>query len=137
MHVFCCCFILADATKQVAFHARLTSSPKASAGSIIRFDTLFLNIGHGFDSNTGIFTAPYSGTYMFLIYVDISSDYRAFHLSKNGSDVIACDNDGGMRRITCGLTISLNIGDTIYPRHYNNDGSLNGGANSFFGFKIF
>ncbi|KAK7087354.1 hypothetical protein V1264_021420 [Littorina saxatilis] len=123
----------------VAFSAEMSTEDAihASAGSIIPFDKVIVNTGTGYDPATSFFTAPFDGAYMFFVYADISTDYRALHYYKSGKRVAACDNDGGMRRITCGLTLSLTTADTVSLRHYLSEGSIGAGeASAFSGFRI-
>ncbi|XP_062576277.1 complement C1q tumor necrosis factor-related protein 3-like [Saccostrea cucullata] len=50
----------------VAFDTRLKNFvTNAKVGSKIVFNDVQLNIGTGYDASTGIFTAPYSGVYVF------------------------------------------------------------------------
>ena len=110
----------------------------ASSGSIIPFGHVVVNIGNGFSAATSVFTSPYDGAYMFFVHADISADYRAFELRKNGHTVVACHNDGNMRRIACGTTMSLHAGDEVTVVHaIANTGVVDAGyETAFSGFRI-
>ncbi|XP_045205567.2 complement C1q-like protein 2 [Mercenaria mercenaria] len=55
----------------IAFNAHRTSSLTANTNDVIVFDTVILNEGEGYDSDTGIFTVPESGLYYFAAHVCI------------------------------------------------------------------
>ena len=57
---------------EVAFMARLTQRHATSVNgthSTVIFDHLDLNLGGGFHTSTGIFTAPASGLYLFSLKI--------------------------------------------------------------------
>ncbi|XP_045182698.2 otolin-1-A-like [Mercenaria mercenaria] len=54
----------------VAFSAQLTAKQShISLGTTIKFDKLHVNDGSGYNSQTGIFTAPETGVYMFSYFL--------------------------------------------------------------------
>jgi hypothetical protein len=56
-------------------------------GTIVKFDKVFTNAGHGYSKSTGKFTAPYTGGYLFLFFVRPGSDENDiayFQLYVNG-----------------------------------------------------
>jgi hypothetical protein len=59
----------------VSFSAHLIQNKKA--GNKLRFDRVLTNHGNGYDINTGIFTAPVNGTYMFSVSTSTSKDKNA------------------------------------------------------------
>lgn len=108
----------------------------ASEG-IIPFGHVITNVGGGYKPALSAFEAPVDGVYMFYVRVDISADYRAVILSRNGNFFIVGHNDGNMRFISCGATISLRAGDAVAVYHGSSTGSIDGGLeSSFSGFKI-
>lgn len=55
---------------QVAFHVLLKNHVnQQGSGSILKFDTIALNIGGAYDVETGRFTAPFSGIFQFTIVI--------------------------------------------------------------------
>lgn len=56
--------------KFVAFSAGLThmATLHQSTNDSVKYDRVFLNMGNGYDETTGFFTAPRTGTYVFMYY---------------------------------------------------------------------
>ena len=53
--------------RKIAFYAYLSATQEFDVGSKIVFDRVFLQEGDGYSSNTGVFTCPVSGVYMFSV----------------------------------------------------------------------
>ncbi|XP_005112559.2 complement C1q-like protein 4 [Aplysia californica] len=68
----CVLFAYAQTTPSVqlriAFSAGLTTMLNVSTHVNVTYDRVFLNTGNGYDSSSGIFTAPYDGVYMFIYH---------------------------------------------------------------------
>ncbi|KAK7484582.1 hypothetical protein BaRGS_00024214 [Batillaria attramentaria] len=100
--------------KRAAFHATLGKDP--TPNSPIHFN-LPEQLGAGFDTATGIYTAPYSGWYTFefqlfprataLVNVD---------LIRNGGLVARarCDDEPDYSTCSSGITLHVNEGDKIW-----------------------
>ncbi|WAR14335.1 C1QL2-like protein [Mya arenaria] len=59
----------------VSFSTRLTTKlPNTAAGTIIKFDQIINNYGSHYNSNTGKFTVPVSGMYLFIFYIASHSE---------------------------------------------------------------
>ena len=54
--------------KFVGFSAGLSKMVKTNDTDLIVYDRVFLNMGNGYDSTTGVFTCPNAGTYAFLVH---------------------------------------------------------------------
>lgn len=70
------CFVLFFYTASVdliGFHARLTDDVDAPNPKTLVLDRVEYNAGGGYDSTTGIFTAPVTGLYLFLATIGASS----------------------------------------------------------------
>ena len=52
----------------ISFSARLEGQIPYSEGDKIVFPNIFTNAGDAYDNVTGIFTAPYNGTYQFMVF---------------------------------------------------------------------
>ena len=63
--------------KEVFFHARMNRAGNFSApGQKPIFNNTVSNIAYGYDHNTGIFTAPETGVYMFFVTVGSTNNPR-------------------------------------------------------------
>ena len=82
--------------------------------SIIRFNDVLTNIGHGYDVDTGIFVASVVGLYSFTIDVASPVAARAY-IMFNGKYVGYCFLIGGKWE-PCSQTVALqlNIGDKVW-----------------------
>ena len=113
--------------------------PDSSKG-VIRFSHTLTNVGNAYNSNSGAFTAPYDGDYMFIVRVDTSPDYDALMIAKNGHAVVSGHNDGrnDYHIVTC-CVMTLTSGDTVTVNHSVGEvkGHVDGGSESLFvGFRI-
>ncbi|VDI50519.1 Hypothetical predicted protein [Mytilus galloprovincialis] len=70
--------LILNTAGSVAFSASLSDDSHVDADEVIKFDTVWVNIGNGYDPDSGVFTAPKSGLYL------ISNTIRA---SANQNDV--------------------------------------------------
>merc|ERR1712111_134561 len=81
---------------KVAFSA-VKESPAGNFKGPITYEKLVINLGEGFDAGSGIFTAPYSGTYRFSFSAQsavgnydstLTSSYTNVEVKKNGSRIL-------------------------------------------------
>lgn len=55
------------------------------------FDMVVSNIGNGYDALTGVFTAPYSGTYLFVLNIMVNNNnYIQVAIDKSGTLLGMC-----------------------------------------------
>ncbi|RUS89383.1 hypothetical protein EGW08_002903 [Elysia chlorotica] len=105
--------------QSVTFSAKLSYNRELKPLDTIVFDTVISNIGGGYDADTGKFTAPRDGTYMF--YSTILSGYN----TKVETAIIL--NDKEVARIYSGahdahgsgsntVALALKTGDAIWVR---------------------
>ena len=72
----------------IVFNANRVTSFSASNGQIMVFRSVISNIGNGYNSTTGKFTAPVNGTYSFTVHMCVHWDKTAyFHLVVDGQVV--------------------------------------------------
>ena len=103
---------------QTAFKAVCTTAYTVAANTEIVFGTTVNNIGSGYNSSTGRFTAPVSGFYHFnvnLRYIGLS--YYSWTWRKNGNTQAYCEvaGAGALESINGGYGICfyLNAGDYV------------------------
>jgi hypothetical protein len=126
---------LSVSLNQSAFGAKISASiPNATgAGAIltIPFNSTFFNIGNNFDTGTGLYTAPETGTYSFSATVTMSTltslmttGYMSFQVtgtgpstdswgSARGNPWLTKDAGAGYWRNSGSLVAQLNAGDTV------------------------
>ena len=69
-----------------AHHVTTTTSPPA--GQPLVFSSVLSNIGNGYSSSTGKFTAPVNGTYSFTVQLCVSTNHGAtFGLVLDGTTI--------------------------------------------------
>uniref|UniRef100_A0A672Z3C8 Cerebellin 20 n=1 Tax=Sphaeramia orbicularis TaxID=375764 RepID=A0A672Z3C8_9TELE len=80
------CFLFFPyAEKRVAFSAGLYKgfrcTTKSTSDQIAMYETVFINMGEGYDVDTGVFTAPVSGVYSITVtvYSDAGSENSQLH----------------------------------------------------------
>lgn len=134
---------LSDDNKHpVAFIAHMAnhSVSETALHPVIRFREVVTNTGHAYSYREGAFIAPYDGDYMLIVSVDVSTDYDALSIHKNGRSVVEGNNDGGHgTHIVASCVIALTSGDVVTVNHSGNEikGSVGGGSKSVFvGFRI-
>ena len=87
------CFLFTD----FAFSAELEGDVSFSAGEKIIFTKVPTNVGNSYDNETGIFTAPHNGTYLFtVISMSTTGDHTAL-ITVNGERLRPSYGFGGYR----------------------------------------
>ncbi|KAL8622159.1 hypothetical protein ACOMHN_052961 [Nucella lapillus] len=110
-------FFGATANTQVGFAARLTQIVTTSKEQTLVCDGIATNEGGGYDGHTGVFTAPVTGTYCFL--VTTSPDDR--DVKKAAILFIVVDGEGkgavysdGRSRSTGHVVVKLTCGQKVW-----------------------
>ncbi|XP_062918528.1 EMILIN-2 isoform X2 [Mobula hypostoma] len=117
--------------KHVAFSVGLTRKPFIGNSGVIRFDKVLVNDGHHYDTNTGIFTAPFEGQYLITaVLAPQRNEHIEAILSVSNQSVMQMDTSGYqiellesqrpfVRREICGgvgtftLILNLKVGDEV------------------------
>lgn len=107
-----------------------TSSSSYTSSETIKFPVLKLNVGGGYNNNTGVFTSPSEGYYVFHWAVtSINEKHCSSAIAKNGEE-IAWSEDGANL-----ATLHLNKYDRTWIKTTLNC-TLIFKHSSFYGFKI-
>ncbi|XP_061785860.1 cerebellin-1-like [Nerophis lumbriciformis] len=80
------------------------------------FKRVVTNVGHGYDPNTGVFTAPVKGLY-FVIFTGSVGNSGTLNAAviKNGDNMFAIfDTKGPYNSVTNGMTLELEVGDRLW-----------------------
>ena len=108
----------------VAFSAGISSYDDNWTGSTLVFPDVIYSEGKGYDSNTGVFTAPTEGTYLFYIsiqsayqkyiYLDIvlNGSYKVRSIAHYGSGSTININQTGTNLVILYLT----VGDSVWVK---------------------
>lgn len=137
--------MFSDHSSPVLFKATSVQSDRNLQGEIIKFYNIVTNDGLGYDKNSGIFTAPVSGVYLFTVQIcpeigahlqvhivangvvigklhfKNSSDNRDVCVSANGIHKVL---EGEKAWIVCNKASSK--GDVVYTNNANNANSFSG-----------
>ncbi|XP_052761733.1 complement C1q-like protein 2 [Mya arenaria] len=99
------------------FHARSPQTSILSTGEVIVYKTVETNLGNGYSSTTGKFTAPTRGLYLFCMHTCTATHkYASLQIIKEGSVLIASvhyDQD----QYTCSSSqvfVYLDAGETVW-----------------------
>ena len=87
-------------------------------GSTLVFTTVAFNNGNGYNSGTGVFTAPMAGYYWmhYSATTDGQQQYWNIELQVNNAAIennVGYNNNGVTRTVSCTSFLSLNTNDTV------------------------
>ncbi|XP_076447695.1 uncharacterized protein LOC143284665 [Babylonia areolata] len=104
----------------VFFNTQLTEDTDLSKSEIVKLKKVVSQTGRGYNATTGIFTAPLSGTYLFVATAraDLNSDdltavYAMFYIVAGGEKVAASWSKGPTS-CTAHAVVKLQAGDRAY-----------------------
>lgn len=128
--------------KRVGFSAYVSSSsPSWNSGTLV-FPTVITNEGNGYNSHTGIFTAPTAGMYVFFVNVQSYDSYHIYtYIVLNGTQKVRTMADGGRYgyyETGANLVVlTLLKGDTVWVKHSLGHGYFSSGPiTTFSGFLL-
>ncbi|KAL3856566.1 hypothetical protein ACJMK2_011301 [Sinanodonta woodiana] len=129
-------YVRADNNKEIirksasmynAFTARSSDDlGHLSMGQTIVFNDVYLNLGNGYDKNSGIFRAPVAGLYLVLVTIS-SRGYNTpdVEVVKNGSPLcrvvvwIGSNHDEVSIGSPCNVLVQLAVGDQVWVRDFH------------------
>lgn len=112
-------------TDPIAFHSTLSKSySQMSPHQIIPFEVSYVNVGNGYDSYFGLFQAPVSGYYQFVLTSQVPSSYMVnLEIVRNGNMLCRAHAATYSQEGYCVTMIHLNKGDDVWVRHYGGQGT--------------
>ncbi|XP_061195822.1 complement C1q tumor necrosis factor-related protein 3-like isoform X2 [Saccostrea echinata] len=114
---------ITNMTKKVAFTVGVTSSSSSWNSGTLVFDRIVYNIGGGYDSSTGIFTAPVNGHFVF--FVNVQNDNRSeiyTYLVLNGSTKVTTLANNSYQAGPNLAVLRLQKGDRVWVKHWSGIG---------------
>lgn len=111
------------ATQPIAFYAYMSvDEDHPGKHHILVFDTVKTNVGNGYNSFSGMFTAPLSGLYALAcsITMDGANTYASYDIMKNGDieGTFFVDAEHGSDLYSGSMTVVvlLQVGDVLFLR---------------------
>nr|ABO26662.1 sialic acid binding lectin [Haliotis discus discus] len=101
---------------ETAFSAGLTTHLTLQAGATVIYDKVFTNIGNAYDNNTGVFTCPQTGIYVFQYHgLSMSDDTLWLELYHNYNYVSSAYAHTNSDYASAGNSVILHLfkGDTV------------------------
>merc|ERR1712198_402068 len=115
---------LADKSLGVFFDAYRTKAYDGGGEENLTFNGTYCNVGGGFDPDTGIFTAPAGGSYLFMFHIATHDNKKALlSIRKNGEEIASIfdqNHKDNHKNSMAGQTIIINVnrGDEIVVYAY-------------------
>merc|ERR1712002_447761 len=115
---------LADKSLGVFFDAYRTKAYDGGGEENLTFNGTYCNVGGGFDADTGIFTAPCGGTYLFMFHIATHDNKKALlSIRKNGEEIASIfdqNHKDNHKNSMAGQNIIINVnrGDEIVVYAY-------------------
>ncbi|KAK7094879.1 hypothetical protein V1264_006368 [Littorina saxatilis] len=116
----------ASLEKTVAFYAGNSNDkiPTALSGTVI-LDTAFTNVGNGYDTSTGVFTAPVSGLYDFqavFMQREFSGNdiYAAIYINERAVAGGVADGNGAWDQASIRAIVHVTAGQKVALKNKSN-----------------
>ena len=114
-------FLFSKAKRQVAFQALLHTNVTVKTQRVLILKDDIINIGGGYDPDTGYFTAPVSGMYMFMA-TSASCEkgvWARLDLVHEGEDLAYLF--AGEDSCTCHAAVKVVVGERVWLRTFEPD----------------
>ena len=132
--------LLDSTANDIAFYVHMPDgSYPLTDGSIVQYDQIVTNLGNGYNSASGSFTALQHGYYVFTMFFE-TDDSTPSELAILVNDVPLCVGDGAgeFKQGTCSAIVELHVGDVVNVKAIYGDVVLYGGdsgkVNGFAGY---
>merc|ERR1711962_296128 len=115
---------LSDKSLGVFFDAYRTKAYDGGGEENLTLNGTYCNVGGGFDADTGIFTAPAGGSYMFMFHIATHDNKKALlSIGKNGEEIASIfdqNHKDNHKNSMAGQNIIINVnrGDEIVVYAY-------------------
>merc|ERR1712142_1036556 len=115
---------LSDKSLGVFFDAYRTKAYDGGGEENLTFNGTYCNVGGGFDADTGIFTAPCGGSYMFMFHIATHDNKKALlSIRKDGEEIASIfdqNHKDNHKNSMAGQNIIINVnrGDEIVVYAY-------------------
>jgi len=115
---------LANKSLGVYFDAYRSKAYDGGGEENLTFNGTYCNVGGGFDADTGIFTAPVGGSYLFMFHIATHDNKKALlSIRKNGEEIASIfdqNHKDNHKNSMAGQTIVINVerGDEIVVYAY-------------------
>ena len=105
--------------KVPAFGASSTKNVNLANNEVVKFDKVWTNIGNGYNSSSGVFTAPRGGVYQFSCSAMTGHGKTLrIHLMKNDQRTVSLyPGNSGHNMGTLSMVLELKKGDRVYIKH--------------------
>ena len=99
------------------FTVRVDVSLTIAKGETVKFDNIINNEGGGYSVDTGMFTAPVNGTYLFSAHAFHNLDMLILHMIWEDAYIMQAQNDEQEAGAgSCSAVLRVNQGDHVYVR---------------------
>ena len=106
----------------VAFTAGITSASGSWQGDILVFPHVITNKGQGYSSQTGKFTAPRDGTYVFTVTAVSYSNGLSLDIVHDGDSKVRSHASARYQTGTNLVVLELDRGDAVWVKRHTGRG---------------
>ncbi|XP_052105939.1 complement C1q tumor necrosis factor-related protein 6-like [Mytilus californianus] len=122
----------------IAFTTSVSAPKSIGPLEIVKFDKVWTNAGKGYDTNSGIFTAPKKGYYQISATI-MSNHGKWFHASlwKNDEKTVGMYPGQGPHTSSASIVLKLKKGDRVFVKHHKSSQEIYSDENHYSMFSGF